>query len=500
MKMYVTLSISNRDIKVLSVKGKRIEKWGNLALADGLVRDGQILQPPDVSEAITTLLKSTGIPKERVIASLSGLSFTYRFLDLPRMKSTMLDEAVLRAARKEISVSLDELYITWQVLPGKGEEQSYFLLGVPKAPVDALEETLKDAGITPYLMDLQPLALARAANRRDAIIVSMEPDCFDIVFVTGGIPSVIHTISPRSEGATLEDNIKRLADELTKTEAFYQNRHPESPISPTTPLLLTGDLAMELPASGLLQAETEYAVEPLTPVLDCPPELPVAAYSANIGLSLKKATPGKKSAGEEGRFYDININILSGKHRKTPVKPRTLSLWILGAIIAVAVIALFPLAQARSQAIKENNLQQSVLSNISHELNLAKNIAAEDAQTEATIQEIIASREALEAANRNLLVTRGDFTRDLQVITGAMPPATDFTAMEISSQQATVYGETDNVFTVIDYAIALEATGVFPEVRITELDEAVPVTQAADGSGTGPDTINKIRFGMVIRK
>jgi hypothetical protein len=283
---------------------------------------------------------------------LAGLSFTYRFLNLPRIKSAMLDEAILRAARKEISLPLDELYITWQILPGQGDEQSYFLLGVPKAPVDALEETLKIAGVEPYLMDLQPLALARAASRRDAIIVNMEPDCFDIVFIANGIPEVIHTISPRSEGATLEDNIKRLSDELTKTAAFYQSRHPQSPLDSATPLLLTGDLSLELPARGLLQTETEYSIESLVPPLDCPSELPVAAYTSNIGLALKKTTRRVKSADEDSRYYDININILAGKHRKTRARPRHPGLWISVAFIALAIISIFPLYQARSQAIK----------------------------------------------------------------------------------------------------------------------------------------------------
>jgi hypothetical protein len=498
--MYVTLSISNHNIKVLSIKGKQVNKWGSLVLENGLVRDGQILQPQAVGEVIASLFKSTGVLKERVITSLSGLSFTYRFLNLPRMKPAMLEEAILRAVRKEISISLDELYITWQVLPGEGEEQSYFLLGVPKAPVDALEETLKIAGVTPYLMDLQPLALARAANRQDAIIVSMEPDCFDIVFIAGGIPSVIHTISPRSEGATLEDNIKRLADELSKTAAFYQSRHPESPMSPTTPLLLTGDLALELPTRGLLQAETEYPVEPLMPAVECPPELPVAAYTANIGLSLKKAPRRTASAGEENRFHDININILSGKHRKIRTKPRHPGLWIFGAFIAVAVISIFPLYQARSQAIKENNQQQIELNNISHELNLANLNAEENARTEGIIQEIAASNQALQAADQDLLGTRGDFTRDLRMVTGALPPETDFTIMEIDNQQAKVYGETDSVFDVIDYAIALEATGIFTEVRITELNEAAPVSNEAGTTGTEPVTYGKITFAIVISK
>jgi cell division protein FtsL len=498
--MYVTLSISNRNLKVLSVKGRQVKKWGNLALANGLVRDGQILQPQAVGEAIDTLIKSTGVSKERVITSLAGLSFTYRFLNLPRMKPAMLDEAMLRAARKEISLSLDELYLTWQPLPGKGDEPSYFILGVPKTPVNALEETLKIAGVEPYLIDLQPLALARAASRRDAIVVNMEPDCFDIVFITEGIPSVIHTISPRSEGATLEDNIKRLAEELTKTTAFYQNSHPQSLLSPTTPLLLTGDLALELPTSGLLQAETEYPVEPLIPALECPPELPVASYTVNIGLSLKKTPPRTAPTGENSLFHDININILSGKYRKIRAKPKPLSLWIFVAFMALAVVSLFPLYQARSQATVENNQQQDELNNVSREFNFANLTAEENALTENAILEIIAGNEALQAANRDLLSTRGDITIDLQFVTGALPSSLDFTLIEINSRQVTVHGEADNVFAVIEYATALEAEGLFPEVRITELDETESIIQQADDTVTEPVTVNKITFGIVMNK
>ena len=156
-----------------------------------------------------------------------------------------MEEAILRTAKKEISLPLDELYVSWQSIPSKGEEQRYFVLGVPRNPVDTLMQTLKIANVEPYLMELRPLALARAANRSDAIVVNMEPDCFDIVLIINGLPAVIHTITPRSEGATLEDNIRRLADELTKIVAFNQSSNPDIQLSPSTPLLLTGESVAE---------------------------------------------------------------------------------------------------------------------------------------------------------------------------------------------------------------------------------------------------------------
>lgn len=498
--MYVTLSISSQSIKVLSMKGRQVKNWGNLMLASGMVRDGLILQPQAVGEAIASLFKSTKIPRERVITSLGGLSFTYRFLDMPRMKPDLLDEAIRRAAKQEISLPLDELYLSWQLLPGQGEEQTYFVLGVPRNYVDALVETLKIAGIEPYLMDLKPLALARAASRRDAIVVNIEPDCFDIIFIADGIPAVIHTISPRSEGATLEDNIKRLADELTKTATFYQSRHPESKLNPAIPLLLTGDLALQTPASGLLQSETEYPVESLVAPVDSPPELPVASYTANIGLALKKIPPQAVAGGETNRFHDININIFSDKYRKTRPKPLPTGYILLRAFLAMAIVLVFPLYQSLDKLKAENVQQQTEFSEISRELNLARLISEENAQTDNAIQQITANTEALKAANQSLLENRGIFTSDLHTVTEALPPATYLTSIEIDNNLITVRGETDSVFSVVDYAVALELTGAFLDVRINELDETTSIIPGDNATADQFTTLNKITFEIIINK
>jgi len=498
--MYVALNISNSNIKILSLKGKQVKKWANLALTSGLVRDGVILQPEAVGEAINTLFKSTRIPGEKVITSLAGLSFTYRFLSLPRIKPSLLEEAILRAAKKEISLSLDELYLSWQPLPGKGDEQTFFILGVPRNLIDAAVQTLKKASIEPYLMDLRPLALARAANRNDAIVVNLEPDCFDIVFIADSIPKVIHSIIPRGEGATLEDNIRRLADELSKTVAFYQSSHPDSPLSPSTPLLLSGDLAAETPASGLLQSEIEYPVEPLVPPVEFPPELPIASYAASIGLALKKSPQKIPAKGEKARYYDININLLAGKYRKTRAKPIPIRYILFGISLAIFVVLLFPLYQARTKLNAENTGLQTNLFNVSRELNLA-NLAAENiAKKEDTIRQITTSIEAIKTANQSILGIRGDFTDNLQLVTGTLPPQAYFASIEIGNNLITIRGETDSVFTVIDYATALESKETFPEVRITRLDEGEAVLSGTDETITTPTEVSAITFEILISK
>ena len=487
--MYVTLNISATSIRLLSVKGRQVKKWGEAPLAPGLVRDGLVLQPKAVGEAIDALFKSTKVSKERVITSLTGLSFTYRILNLPRMKPALLEEAIQRGARKEIPLPLEDLYLSWQAIGSKDDEQDFFISGVPRNIIDALVQTLTTAGLEPYMTDLKPLALARAANRADAIIVDLEPDCFDIVLVVNGIPAIMRTISSRGEEATLEDNIWQLTDELSKTVKFYNSSHPENPLSPTTPLLLTGKLSAESAAIPLIQAEIEYPVEPLVPPLKFPPDLPVALYASNMGLALKKVPQKTTSEGDTARFHDINLNILSGKYRKAKAQPVPMRNILLPLALIIAIGLLFPVYQAKSQAEAETMSLQTVLSTVSQELDQSRLAINEAKQVEDTINEITADVESLKREHHNILEARGDFTNNLELVTSALPPQAYFNSIEIGVGQITVQGETDSPSTVISYAMALEAQERYSEVRITEIDEASTTkTESSEAEVTEAET------------
>jgi Tfp pilus assembly PilM family ATPase/Tfp pilus assembly protein PilN len=497
--MYVALNISSQKIKILSLKGKSVKTWASADLPAGLVRDGMIMQPQAVGEAINSLFKSTGTSKSNVIVSVAGLSFTYRFISLPRMKRSLLEEAILRAAKKEISLPLDELYVSWQTIHSNGNEQEYFIIGVPRSQVDAAVQTLKIAGIDPYLMDLRPLALARTANRSDAIVVSMEPDCFDIVFITHGLPTVIHTISPRSEGAHLEDNIHRLADELTKTAAFYQSNHPDTKLNESTPLLLTGELAAEVAVGGMLQSEIEYPIERLIPPVEFPDSLPISSYATSIGLATKRTAIKPPPRGDNSYFSDINVNILEGKYRRPKAKPIALKSLLLSTFLVAAVGLVYPLYQANARVTTENKVLEAELVNIEHEINLANLVNEETMITQDMLYQLILDTEALEEANTSILSSRGIFNTELQQVTGAIPLKTSFTSIEIQKDIITIQGETEDVFSVIKYAAALEAAGIFTSVRISELDETLITPSGTGEDGMPPPMVNAVTFEIVAK-
>lgn len=497
--MYTALNISNRNIKIVSLNGRKVTAWATKDLDAGLVRDGIILQPQAVSKAIDELFTSSGIRRTNIVASIAGLPFTYRIINLPKIKSSLVEEAVWRTAKKEISMPLDELYLSWQAVPSKGEEQRYFVLGVPRNPIDTLKQTLDTANIETYSIELRPLALARAANRSDAILINMEPDCFDIVLLANGLPAVIHTITPRSEGTTLEDNVRRLVDELSKIVAFNQGNNSDIQLSSSTPLLITGESTADAAASKLLQSEIEYPLEPLLPPVEFPGDFPIATYTASIGLALKKIAAKPSSRGEGEVFYDINLDILADRYLQPKAKPIAYKKILLYGFIVLAVAIILPLYLARNQIAADISTLNDNYTRVSRLLHLANLAYANTQVAEASINETMATITMLNAANESILSPRGIFNTELQKITGVLPANTYFTSIEMYNDSVVIKGETDNVFTVTSYATALEAEGIYSEVRIVQLDDTLVALPTSDNNTT-PLTINIIVFEIICTK
>jgi len=67
--------------------------------------------------------------------------------------------------------------------------------------------------------------------------------------------------------------------------------------------------------------------------------------------------------------------------------------------------------------------------------------------------------------------------------------------MAIGTDQLTVNGEADSSYTIISYAMALEAQGIFSEVRIGEIGESRSTeAETTEAESTG------VSFIIVIRK
>jgi len=315
-KTTVTLNIETSSVRVLATRGAQVERWDSAPLEPGLVKDTLISDASAVGLAISALFESMGLPRNRVIAGLTGLRSVPRILNLPKLKPSLMNEAIQWEAEREMPLSPKELYLSWQVLSRKDAEQDVFLLGVPRNILDRELQALRQSGIRPYIVDLKPLALARAVNRGEALILDVEPESWGIILVIAGIPVIMRTIILRAwEGVALEDRIQRLSDELSRTVRFYNSGHPEQLFSPSAPAFVTGELANDPAITQLIQSAIEYKIEPLMPVLECPSHLPISQYAVNIGLAMKGLPPVNNLKPGVNHLEPIDINLLPREYR-----------------------------------------------------------------------------------------------------------------------------------------------------------------------------------------
>src|SRR4030042_1260539 len=134
--MQVVLNIGSREIRLIAAREGKILKWETVSITPGLVKDGDIRQPKELARVIDSLFNATKLPRDQVTVCMEGLSFTYRTLNLPRLKSPLMEEAIERAARKEIPLPLDELYYEWLITGGARDEGEVFIGGAPRSLID----------------------------------------------------------------------------------------------------------------------------------------------------------------------------------------------------------------------------------------------------------------------------------------------------------------------------------------------------------------------------
>ena len=486
--MPITLDISAESLKLVSVNGNRVEKWGTAPLSPGMVRDGLILQPQAVGAAIDALFQNLKITKGGVIATITGLSVTYRMLRLPRVKPVLMTEAILRAAKKEIPLSLDEIYLSWRIIETTKEEIEVFLFGAPRNLIDAALQTFSIAGVKPLSIDLKSLALARTANRPDALVINFEPDCFDIVVVAEGLPTILHTVIPRVVGVNLEDNVKRLADELARTVEFYNITHAANPIKPTMPVLLAGTLANDPKTAELIQNNIEYRVEALTSTVKSPPDFPVISYAGNIGLALKGMKQAGASREDKTRFYDIDVDLMEGKRRLETKRTPTRQL-VIPVALMIAFVVMVLISFAKGQAHTEKVRLQGEVDALTRELQMTRTRADQAATTEATIKTLSTETVAFLQQEQQVLSKNVNDADILTWINVNLPVNMAFSDLEINLDKVTIQGQADSKADIVSYAEALKQgyTQTFNKapqpssVGITKIDNITSST----GSTTG---------------
>ena len=336
----MALYLEDTHIKLLVAKGRKVERWATTSLDAGLVKDGIIVNENKVAEKIremfATIKKTKGTEllsgKGKVIVGLSGRDSLYRVLSLPVIGENLLPEAVRREAGRVLPVSLNELYLAYQRIPGNASEIRVFVAAFPKKTTDVLVRTMRLAGVNPRVLDLAPLALCQSVNEPRAIIVDARQDSLNIMIMAERVPQVIRSLAMQSEGKTINENMPTIIEEFSRTVAFYNSSHQQSPIGSDVPVFVSGDLVNASASWPALVGKLNSQVAVLPSVIEYPENFPASEFIINLGLASKELALEK----EAGNYSLVNLNALPSSALPQPVNPYR----IIVPVVAVAGIAI----------------------------------------------------------------------------------------------------------------------------------------------------------------
>ncbi len=287
-KRIISLSVEGTTLRILGSRGASVDVWETVPFNPKFLKNGHVVNSEGLGEVLKNVLANMKLTGVTTVCALSAVGSTSRILDLPPIADKgQLGSIVQREARRLAGDSLDDSYLYWRSLPLQTRQQQVFVLTIPKEPLHALMKAVAAAGLKPRFIELKPLALMRAVNRRDAIIANGESNSVEIVIVIDDVPALIRSIF-LGEGVLSSDYaVGRISDELVRTITHYNDSHKDEPLDNELPVYLTGAVAGSVSFAINVATFTGRPIQPLEPPLHYPPELPVADYMVNMGLVLR---------------------------------------------------------------------------------------------------------------------------------------------------------------------------------------------------------------------
>lgn len=166
------LEIENCSLKAVWLEKKRNKfrmlSCGRRVLPRGIVQAEQILNPQKLADEIKNMLASAEpkpIRTKNVIFSIPETKAFIRTIQIPKMSVEEAREAVKWETEANIPISVDKVYLDWQPIGAKGENNEILVVAVPKNIVDSYHQAIVLAGLNPLAVEVDVVATIRSLTR-----------------------------------------------------------------------------------------------------------------------------------------------------------------------------------------------------------------------------------------------------------------------------------------------------------------------------------------------
>jgi type IV pilus assembly protein PilM len=162
----VGIDVGHSAIKIVEVDraaNPRILRHGITPTPAGCVAEGVVRNPEALIDVLETAMSDAGITQSEVVTVMTGQNLVIQHLDFPRMRESELRAAVADQITQHVPLPADEILYDYQQLPTEREDLSRLLLvATQREPVVTLVQTMRNAGLVPTRVDIEPLAAYRA--------------------------------------------------------------------------------------------------------------------------------------------------------------------------------------------------------------------------------------------------------------------------------------------------------------------------------------------------
>jgi type IV pilus assembly protein PilM len=132
-------------------------------IADAIV-EGEVMDPQIVVETVRSLVERSGLKPRRLVSSVGGRDVMVKKIQMDRMKEADAREVIRWEAEQYVPFDMENVQLDFQILDplDDGLQMSVLLVAAKREVVDQRVGLLRDAGLSPDVVDVDSFALHNA--------------------------------------------------------------------------------------------------------------------------------------------------------------------------------------------------------------------------------------------------------------------------------------------------------------------------------------------------
>ncbi|MCI2239010.1 type IV pilus assembly protein PilM [Paenibacillus sp. TRM 82003] len=191
--------------------GITLEKFGQVALPEGAVRDGEVVDRQIVSEALRTLWKGSGFKSRKVALGVANQRVVVRQVDLPWMPARELKSSLPLQVQDYLPLPVADCVIDFHPVAELRENGSRTLRGLLVAAAREMVMSNVDAasaaGLQVASVDLTPFAVLRSVGSSfgpaaTEALIDIGARVTNLVIHSGGAPRFVRILLSGGQDVT----------------------------------------------------------------------------------------------------------------------------------------------------------------------------------------------------------------------------------------------------------------------------------------------------------